>query len=227
MPQNKKKIILGITGSVAAIKGPELALRLSKELDAHILILLTNGGQNFWDKAQSYNPEAWNLFSQLAEPFDPLLNFTQEKSKLQIITAEQEWKGWNQMSDPVLHIQLRDWADALIIAPLSAHTLAKISNGMCDETLSCVVRAWDFGWTEGKMGKPLILAPAMNTGMWDHPLTKQQLNIVQGFWNEKKSQNFIKVVEPQVKTLACGEVGKGAMASLDEIIDTCKNVLRL
>lgn len=227
MPQEKKKIILGITGSVAAIKGPELAVRLSKELDAHILILLTNGGQNFWDKAQSYNPEAWNLFSQLVEPFDPLLNFTGEKSKLQIITAEQEWKGWNQMSDPVLHIQLRDWADALIIAPLSAHTLAKISNGMCDETLSCVVRAWDFGWTEGKMGKPLILAPAMNTGMWDHPLTKQQLNIVQGFWNKKKSQNFIKVVEPQVKTLACGEVGKGAMASLDEIIDTCKDVLRL
>ena len=195
MPQDKKKIILGITGSVAAIKGPELAIRLSKELDAHILILLTNGGQNFWDKAQSYNPEAWNLFSQLEEPFDPLLNFTGEKSKLQIITAEEEWKGWNQMSDPVLHIQLRDWADVLIIAPLSAHTLAKISNGMCDETLSCVVRAWDFGWTEGKMGKPLILAPAMNTGMWDHPLTKQQLNIVQGFWNKEKSQNIIKVVE--------------------------------
>lgn len=224
---HKKKIILGITGSVAAIKGPELATRLSKELDAHILILLTNGGQNFWDKAQSYNPEAWYLFSELVEPFDTSLNFTQEKSKLQIITAEEEWKGWNQMSDPVLHIQLRDWADVLIIAPLSAHTLAKISNGMCDETLSCVVRAWDFGWTEGKMGKPLILAPAMNTGMWDHPLTKQQLNIVQEFWNKKKSQNLIKVVEPQIKTLACGEVGKGAMASLDEIIDTCKDVLRL
>ena len=77
------------------------------------------------------------------------------------------------------------------------------------------------------MEKPLILAPAMNTGMWDHPLTKQQLNIVQEFWNKKKSKNLIKVVEPQTKTLACGEVGKGAMASLDEIIDTCKDVLRL
>ena len=133
--------------------------------------------------------------------------------------AQDEWKGWNKMSDPVLHIQLRDWADIAIIAPLSAHTLAKISNGLCDDTLSCVLRAWSFGHTPSRRGKPLVLAPAMNTGMWDHPLTQLQLEQIQRFWNsECQGECLIKVVQPQVKTLACGEVGNGAMASVTDIV---------
>ena len=125
------------------------------------------------------------------------------------IDAQDEWNEWNKIGDPVLHIQLRDWADMMIIAPLSAHTLAKISNGLCDDTLSCILRAWDYGhgcrttikgvsdnnssmcsYTQKstncvKTGldneqvirrkrKPIIVAPAMNTAMWEHPLTKQQ-----------------------------------------------------
>ena len=61
------------------------------------------------------------------------------------IEAEDEWKDWQKLGDPVLHIDLRNWADVLVVAPLSAHTLAKFSGGLCDDTLSCVVRAWDFG----------------------------------------------------------------------------------
>ena len=96
-----------------------------------------------------------------------------------------------------MHIQLRDWADIMIMAPLSAHTLAKISNGLCDDTLSCILRAWDYGHrststlkndntscTNKKVTrkrKPIIVAPAMNTAMWEHPLTKQQLEIMKGF----------------------------------------------
>jgi len=57
--KRRKRLLLGITGSVAAIKGPELALQLSKELDAHVAILLTHGGENFWLKAKDYNPKIW------------------------------------------------------------------------------------------------------------------------------------------------------------------------
>mmetsp|Transcript_4445 Transcript_4445/g.11676 ORF Transcript_4445/g.11676 Transcript_4445/m.11676 type:complete len:200 (-) Transcript_4445:1293-1892(-) len=143
--------------------------------------------------------------------------------------ADDEWKQWNMMGDPVLHIDLRDWADLLLIAPLSAHTLAKLSQGLCDDTLSCVVRAWDFGHgstTRRRPGKPLLLAPAMNTAMWDHPLTWQQLHAIQGFWNtEHDGRNGVGVITPMTKKLACGEVGQGALASVDTIIQQVRSVI--
>jgi phosphopantothenoylcysteine decarboxylase len=118
-----------------------------------------------------------------------------------------------------LHIDLRVWADLLLIAPLSAHTLAKLSNGLCDDTLSCVVRAWDFGHGE-RPGKPLILAPAMNTAMWQHPLTRLQLCTIRGFWNTtgKDPREGVSIICPQVKKLACGEIGNGALASVEDIM---------
>jgi len=60
--KRRRRVLLGITGSVAAIKGPELALRLSQDLDAHVVILLTRGGENFWYKAKDYNPQVWDAY---------------------------------------------------------------------------------------------------------------------------------------------------------------------
>jgi phosphopantothenoylcysteine decarboxylase len=138
------------------------------------------------------------------------------------------------MGDPVLHIDLRDWADLLVVAPLSAYTMAKMSQGLCDDTLTCIVRAWDFG--HGKRpGKPMLLAPAMNTAMWDHPLTQLQLKTIQGFWNANRvtavngeastSREGVLIVAPQVKVLACGEVGDGALAPVESIIRTVGKLL--
>lgn len=141
--------------------------------------------------------------------------------------ADDEWKGWTQLGDPVLHIELRDWADILVIAPLSAHSLAKISQGLCDDTLTCVVRAWDFGHG-ARPSKPLLLAPAMNTAMYDHPLTANQLETIQKFWNNEKEpggSNNVIVISPQIKTLACGEVGNGALASVDQILASVEGAL--
>jgi phosphopantothenoylcysteine decarboxylase len=128
------------------------------------------------------------------------------------------------MGDEVVHIALRDWADVLVVAPLSANTLAKLSHGLCDDTLSCVVRAWDFGHNRdnGSSGKPLVLAPAMNTTMWHHPLTRQQLEQIQS-WHV---QNGVVVVPPQAKLLACGDVGVGAMADLADISRAVQDVLQ-
>lgn len=63
---------------------------------------------------------------------------------------EEEWHEWQKKGDPVLHIELRKWADLLIVAPLSANTLAKLAQGLCDNCLTSVVRAWDWN-------KPLLV----------------------------------------------------------------------
>ena len=80
-----------------------------------------------------------------------------------------EWQGWKTRQDPVLHIELRKIAYCSIIAPLSANTMAKIANGLCDNLLTCVLRAWDF--KNGVKGS-VIVAPAMNTYMYEHPITE-------------------------------------------------------
>ena len=70
----------------------------------------------------------------------------------------------------MLHIELRKIAMVLCVAPLSANTMAKFANGLCDNLLSCVFRAWDFK----SEGASVIVAPAMNTFMYEHPITEQQ-----------------------------------------------------
>ena len=151
--------------------------------------------------------------------------------------AEEEWHNYESLSQPVKHIELRAWADILLVAPLSAHTLAKLANGLCDDLLSCIARAWDFGQRDDNCGKPVVLCPAMNTAMWDHILTKRQLDIVRGFGmgscsnndtsaaNDNDDGSCVKIVEPVVKKLACGDVGAGALAELEDIISCVERCL--
>ena len=143
--------------------------------------------------------------------------------------SDQEWRDWKRMGDPVLHIELRNWADILVVAPLSAHTLAKFAHGMCDDTLSCVARAW---WTTAphvssstsiSTNKPMVVAPAMNTGMWQHPVTEQQLQTLISF---APNPSLVTIVKPQVKTLACGETGDGALAPVQDIVEAVARVRR-
>lgn len=151
-----------------------------------------------------------------------MLNFaaTNILSSFPCITdAEEEWNDYKSLSDSVLHIDLRNWADICVVAPLSAHTLSKIANGLCDDLLTCILRAWDFGSV-----KPIVLAPAMNTAMWVHPLTSMQLNTVKSFGREEGNSTVV-VVQPVAKTLACGEIGVGALAELDDITSAVEKCL--
>lgn len=115
-----------------------------------------------------------------------------------------EWQSWTKIGDPVLHIDLRNWAAVFIIAPLDANTLGKLAHGVCDNLLTCVARAWD-------NQKPLIFCPAMNTFMWKHPSTEININIL-------KQWGYLEV-PPVVKRLACGDEGVGAMAAVDDIVN--------
>ncbi|XP_012583954.1 PREDICTED: phosphopantothenoylcysteine decarboxylase isoform X2 [Condylura cristata] len=117
---------------------------------------------------------------------------------------------WRCRSDPVLHIDLRRWADLMLVAPLDANTLGKVASGICDNLLTCVIRAWD-------LSKPLLFCPAMNTAMWEHPITTQQVGQLKAF-------GYVEI-PCVVKKLVCGDQGLGAMAEVDTIVEKVKEVL--
>lgn len=121
--------------------------------------------------------------------------------RFRLWTDEDEWSGWRTMGDPVLHIevrlcthQLRRWADLVLVAPLSANTLAKLVHGLCDNLATSFLRAL-------APATPTWLFPAMNTLMYLHPLTAKQLEAVQ-------TELGYEVFGPVSKRLACGDLGR-------------------
>ncbi len=175
----RMKILIGVTGSVATIKLSELISGLRSRKPAVEIRVITTSHARWFLEDQDLQAEA-------------------------IYSDESEWSAWKQKGDPILHIELRKWADVFLIAPLSANTLAKISNGLCDNLLTSVVRAWD-------PKKKMIVCPAMNTCMWENPITSRQLGIVREIY-------AAEIVPPKEDyVLACGDRGTGAMASVDTI----------
>ena len=170
------KLLIGITSSIAAYRLPNIISMLRKK-DVIIKTIVTERAKSF------VAPQALAVMSQ-----NPCL------------TDEDEWN----YKDNVLHIELAKWCDAMLIAPLTANTLAKISNGLCDNLLTSTVRA--LGET------PLLLAPAMNTRMWENPITAEQIE-------ESKKYYNVTVIPPIEKQLADGDSGMGALAEDETIIN--------
>jgi phosphopantothenoylcysteine decarboxylase len=133
------------------------------------------------------------------------LHFLSGNAKACLVPDSAEWE-WQRKGDRIVHIELRKWADAFVIAPCSANTLAMIANGLCDNLLTNVARCWNW-----KDNKRMLVAPAMNTAMWDHPATFEHLN--------KITQWGAKIIQPIEKTLACGDTGVGAMADVKTITE--------
>jgi phosphopantothenoylcysteine decarboxylase len=188
-------VLLGVTGSVAAIYTPQLYDELRQAGQA-VKIVATKSALYFFDPAA----------------IEPTTDGQRNKSV--IVLDEDEWPGERyQRGDPVLHIELRRWAEVLLIAPCDANTLAKLALGMTDNCLTCVYRAWD-------LARPVILAPAMNTLMWEHPATSRQLAQLTA-----DLRGALRVVPPVSKKLACEDVGLGAMAEREAILEAVGQVL--
>lgn len=173
-------VLLGVTGSVATI----VVGKLVETLKAHgheVQIIATKSSLYF---------------------------FAPDTLGVKVWRDEDEWPGERyERGQDIPHIELRRWADVLVIAPLSANTLAKLAGGLCDNLLTCVFRAWDFA-------KPVVIAPAMNTHMWESPFTHMHLRQLEGLGALGLK---LTVVAPVKKTLACADVGMGAMAEVDAI----------
>lgn len=169
-----KKIVLGISGGIAAYKTPELARLLMQE-GASIQVVMTEAAHQFVTpvtmQALTGNP---------------------------VFTSQWDRSIANNMA----HIELSRSADAILIAPTSADLMAKLSLGLADDLLSTLCLARDC---------PLLLAPAMNKQMWEHPATQRSL--------DRLEQDGVNLLGPASGFQACGEVGMGRMLEPAEITE--------
>lgn len=117
----------------------------------------------------------------------------------------------------------------MVIAPLSANSLAKMTTGLCDNLLLSVVRAWDTTGETDPLGrrKMIVVATAMNTAMWKHPVTTRQIKVLEDWDISKSLDGWVKLLRPIEKKLACGDVGDGAMAEWSTIVSEIEEQLGL
>ena len=169
-----KKILLIICGGIAAYKSLEL-IRLLKKQNAAIKTIVTKGAKEF------VTPLSITSLSQ-GKVYDDMFSVQNE--------AEMD------------HISLSRWADLILVAPATANTISKLSNGSSDDLASTVILASD---------KSIFLTPAMNIRMWEHISTKENLK-------KLKSYGY-KIIGPEIGDMACGEYGEGKMTEPKEIVN--------
>ena len=175
-----KKILLGVTGSIAAYKAAEIVSLLKKK-GAEVFVIMTESAAKFIQpltfSSLSGNPVIDNLFS------------TNDK----IV---------------VKHISLAEWADLILIAPATANVVGKISHGIANDMLTTTVMA-----SKAKV----IFAPAMNKNMISNPLYQQNV--------EKLTALGYEFIDSEYGRLACGEIGEGRLANIEEIVDRIEYAL--
>ena len=161
-----KKVILGVTGGVAAYKSAELT-RLLVKAGASVHVVLTEGGARFVTPVTFQALSGHRVWTDLWDP---------------------------RMDNNMAHIDLSRDADLILIAPATADMMAKLAQGMCDDLLSTLCLARDC---------PLMVAPAMNRQMWEHPATRRNVAQLQA--------DGVTLLGPDAGEQACGEVGQGRM----------------
>ena len=168
-----KRILLIVTGGIAAVKCPDLIRRL-RERGASVRCVLTKGG------AQFVTPLSLSALSE-----------DKVYSEIFSVTDESEMG----------HIQLSREADLLLVAPATADILARMAAGIADDLATTVLLATD---------KPVMVAPAMNVRMWEHPATRANLAMLES--------RGVRSIGPVAGDMACGEYGEGRMAEVPEVV---------
>ena len=167
----KRKVLLGVIGSIAAYKAAELA-RILVSWGHDVRCVMTESAQEF---------------------ITPLT--------LQAVTGHSVTTDfWESESPEIGHIEMADWADVVVIAPATADFIAKLSGGFADTPLLAVCLA---------TRAPILVAPAMNVNMFDHPKTKENIQSLRS--------RGISFVDPEDGELACGWNGSGRLAEPMEI----------
>lgn len=196
MASGEKSICIAVSGSIAAVKIVELIECLQRRCPRlHVDVVVSRAAEAF--QALDYKG---------VRPAEGLAKLAAQGA-VEVWRDADEW-ALGAVGDRVLHVELVRRNSLLLVAPLCANTLAAQVYGLCPSLLTCVMRAWP---VVGVKGKPLLVAPAMNTVMWEHPVTAEQIAILK--------QRGVQVIPPVSKTLACGDVGIGAMAEPSTIAD--------
>jgi phosphopantothenoylcysteine decarboxylase/phosphopantothenate--cysteine ligase len=171
-------IILGICGGIAAYKTPDLVRKLTKA-GHQVQCVMTHSAFKF---AAPLALQAVSGRAVRTELFD------------------------EQAEAAMGHIELARWADAILIAPATAHKIAQLSYGLADDLLSTLCLA---------SSAPLLIAPAMNQQMWAHPATQENI--------ERLVARGVNLLGPAEGEQACGENGPGRMLEAEEIIRLIEN----
>lgn len=174
---SKKRVVLGVTGSIAAYKSAEIISRLTKQ-GFDVSVVMTKEAQAF------ITPLTLSVLSN-------------EKVYCEMFESPQDWD--------VAHVSLADAADLVLIAPATAHVMAKLAHGLCDDLLMCLVLATK---------APVILAPAMNDNMYHHKVTQDNMG--------RLKKIGYKFIGPKEGRLACGKEALGCLADVDEIVRAVK-----
>jgi phosphopantothenoylcysteine decarboxylase / phosphopantothenate---cysteine ligase len=173
--KTKKRIVLGVTGTIAAYKSAELA-RLFVKADVEVQVVMSKAAMHF------ITPVTFQALTGNA-----------------VVTDLWDTRFANNMA----HIDLTRNADALVIAPATAHVMARLAQGLCDDLLTTLALARPIATC------PLFIAPAMNREMWEHPANARNTAIC--------SQDGAIFLGPEAGSQACGEVGMGRMIAPEEI----------
>jgi phosphopantothenoylcysteine decarboxylase/phosphopantothenate--cysteine ligase len=178
-----KKILIGVTGGIAAYKTCSLVNMFLKE-GADVKVIMTNGATKF--------------ITPLT--FQSLTNHP---------VYVDMWQTYNK--EEVEHISLAKWADIMVISPATANIIGKIAHGLADDLLTTVVMALP-------KETLVLIAPAMNTNMWENPITQKNAEILAGY---KK----YKFLETRKGVLACRDEGSGKIADNEDILEEAKKIL--
>lgn len=173
-----RRVVLGVTGGVAAYKAAYLARRLI-ERGAVVRTVMTQAATEF------LGPHT-----------------------LAAITGEAPVVDLFDADDVSPHTSLGRWADAVVIAPATAATIARLANGLSDDSVSATVLA---------TSAPVVIAPAMHTEMWEHPATVSNVERLEAFGYH--------IIGPQTGALAGGDLGVGRLAEPERIADAVAGVL--
>ncbi|MFA5271151.1 MAG: flavoprotein [Candidatus Omnitrophota bacterium] len=180
----KKNVLVGVCAGIASYKTCELVRFLVKD-GFNVKVIMTESSTKFVSPL---------VFQTLSENPVYLDMFSLAKD------------------ERVKHIEITEWTDICVAAPLTANTLSKIANGICDNLLTTVICALP-------KNKKIIFAPAMNTNMWENPLIQENVGKL------KKLKRYI-FLNPGKGFLACGAYGEGRMPEPEEIYNKIKAELK-
>ena len=186
-PIKTAHVVVGVTGSIAAHKAIDL------------VSLLTH-----WN-SENVRCEVRVVMTADAQKFVtevPFRTLSRNAVVRDLYESDEQWSP--------RHITLADWADLLVIAPATANTIAKLACGIADNALTCLALA-----LHQETG--MLIAPAMNGRMWQHPATEENVSILKN--------RGVEFIGPDEGLQACGYSGKGRMSPVDQIADRVRQML--